>query len=84
MRDSALDENLIPLECFAKKGSNCVNAVMTKIMYCEESRTHHHPMTVLCNDFADFYNRVALPVAAVALQSFGIPIEAVWVLLLAM
>jgi hypothetical protein len=84
MMNSALDENLIPLECFAKKGSNCVNAVMTKIMYCNESRMHHHPMIVLCNDFADCYNRVALPVAAVALQSFGIPIEAGWVLLLAM
>ncbi len=84
MMNSALDENLIPLECFAKKGSNCVNAVMTKIMYCEETRMHHHPMIILCNDFADCYDRVALLIAAVALQSFGIPIEAVRVLLLAM
>jgi hypothetical protein len=84
MMNSALDEKLIPLECFAKKGSNCVNAVMTKIMYCNKSRMHHHPMIVLCNDFADCYDRVALPVAAVTLQSFGIPIEAVRVLLLAM
>ncbi len=41
-------------------------------------------MILLCNDFADCYDRVALPVAALALQSFGIPIEAVRVLLLAM
>ncbi len=84
MMNSALDKNLIPLECFAKKGSKCVSAIMIKIMYCNESRTHHHPMIVLCNDFADCYNRVAFPVAAVALQSFGIPIEAVRVLLLTM
>ncbi len=77
MMSSALDKDLIPLECFTQKGSNCVNAVMTKIMYCNESRTHHHPMIVLGNDFADCYDRVALPVASVALQSFGIPIEAV-------
>jgi hypothetical protein len=84
MMNSALDKNLIPLECFAKKGSNCVNAVMTKIMYCNKSRMHHHPMIVLCNNFADCYDRVTLPVAAVALQSFGIPIEVARVLLLAM
>jgi hypothetical protein len=41
-------------------------------------------MIILCNDFADCYDRVALPVAAVSLQSFGIRIEAVQVLLLAM
>ncbi len=84
MMNSALDENLIPLECFAKKGSNCVNVVMTKIMYCNKSRTHHHPMIVLGNNFADCYDRVALSVASVALQSFGIPIEVVRVLLIAM
>ena len=84
MMNSALGKNLIPLECFAKKGSNCVNAVMTKIMYCNESRTHHHPMIVLGNNFADCYDRVALPIASVALQSLGIPIEVVRVLLLAM
>ena len=84
MMNSALGKNLIPLECFAKKGSNCVNAVMTKIMYCKESRTHHHPMIVLGNNFADCYDRVTLSLASVALQSFGILIEAVRVLLLAM
>jgi hypothetical protein len=83
MMNSALDENLIPLECFNKKGSNCVNAVMTKTMYCDESMTHHHLMIVLGNNFPDCYDRVALSVASVALQSFGIPIEAVRVLLLA-
>jgi hypothetical protein len=84
MMNSTLDKNLIPLEFLAKKGSNNVNAVMTIIMYCNESRMHHHPMIILYNDFADCYNRVALPVTAVALQSFGILIEAVRVLLLAM
>ncbi len=33
---SAQDRGQIPTECFAKKGSNCVNAVITKIMYCNE------------------------------------------------
>ncbi len=31
MIGSALERNLIPGECFSKKGSNCMNAIMTKI-----------------------------------------------------
>ena len=33
MIGSALENNLIPGECFSKKGSNCVNAVMTKYSF---------------------------------------------------
>ncbi len=52
MMASAQDKGQIPAECFAKKGSNCVNAVITKIMYCDESRTNHHPMCIGGNDLA--------------------------------
>ncbi len=31
----ALQNNLIPGNCFLKKGSNCINAVMTKIFICD-------------------------------------------------
>ncbi len=31
MIGTALEQNLIPGKCFLKKGSNCINAVMTKI-----------------------------------------------------
>jgi len=50
---SAQGKDQVPLECFAKKGSNCINAVMKKIMFCNESRTHHHPTCIGGNDFAD-------------------------------
>ena len=29
-----LEWNLIPSDCFSKKGSNCINAIMTKIFIC--------------------------------------------------
>ena len=32
----ALENNLIPGECFSKKGSNCINAVMTKNIYLRQ------------------------------------------------
>jgi hypothetical protein len=84
MLASAQDKGQILVECFAKKGSNCVNAVMTKIMFCDESRIHHHPMRIGGNDFGDCYDRVAHPPASIALQSWGVPLPAIRVLLLAM
>jgi hypothetical protein len=84
MMASAQDKGQIPAECFAKKGSNCVNAVITKIMYCDESRTHHHPMCIGGNDFGDCYDQIAHPPASIALQSWGVTREATGVLLLTM
>ncbi len=40
---SAQDMGRIPIKCFAKKGSNCVNAVITKIMVCDESKNAPPP-----------------------------------------
>ena len=84
MLQSAQEKNQVPIECFAKKGSNCINAVMTKIMLCDESRIHHHPACIGGNDFADCYDRIAHPPASIALQSFGVPRPAIRVLLIAM
>jgi hypothetical protein len=84
MMISAQGKGQIPIKCFAKKGSNCVDAVMTKIMVCGESRTHHHPTSIGGNNFGDCYDRVAHPPASIALQSWGISWEPIQVLLLAM
>jgi hypothetical protein len=78
------DRGQIPLKCFAKKGSNCVNAIMTKVMMCDESRIHHHPTCIGGNDFGDCYYRIAHPLASVALQSWGIPKQSVCLILMAM
>ena len=37
MMASAQDRGQTPTECFAKKGSNRINAIIIKIMYCHES-----------------------------------------------
>jgi hypothetical protein len=80
----AQDKGQIPAEYYAKKGSNCISAVITKIMYCNESRTHHHPMCIGGNNFGDCYNRIAHPPVSIALQSWGVLHEAIGVLLLSM
>jgi hypothetical protein len=81
MIGSALERNLIPGKCFSKKGSNCINAVMTKIFICDESRIHHHDACIAGNDFGDYYNHAAHPIAAMLLRSFGVPQPAINVLL---
>ncbi len=73
MNGSALERNLIPGESFSKKGSNCINAVMTKIFICNESRFNHHDACIAGNDFGDCYDRTAHPIAAISLWSLGVP-----------
>jgi hypothetical protein len=80
----AQTRGLIPMECFAVKGNNCINAVTTKLMICDESRTHHHPICTGGNDFGDCFERVAHPIASIALQSWGVSIEVIRVMLIAM
>ncbi len=80
----AQDRGQTPLKCFAKKGSNCVNAVMKKVMMCDESRIHHHPMCIGGTDFGDCYDQIAHPPASRALQSWGVPQKSVCLILMAM
>jgi hypothetical protein len=67
MIGSALERNLIPGKYFSKKGSNCINATMTKIFICNESRIRHHDACIACNNFGDCYDQAAHPIAAISL-----------------
>jgi hypothetical protein len=81
MIGSALERNLIPGECFSKKGSDCINAIMTKIFICNESRIYHHNACIAGNNFGDCYDWAAHPVAAISLRSVGVPQPAINILL---
>ncbi len=61
MIGSALERNSIPGECFSRKGSKCINAIMIKIFICNESRIHHHDTCIASNNFRDCYDRAAHP-----------------------
>ena len=50
MIGSALKGNMIPGKCFSKKGSNCINAVMTKIFVCNGPRINHRDSCISGND----------------------------------
>jgi hypothetical protein len=84
MMAAAQEKGQIPVKCYAKKGSNCVNAVIKKIIYCDELQTHHHPTCIGENDFGNCYNCIAHPPSSIALQSWGVSLKAIGILLLAM
>jgi hypothetical protein len=69
----ALERKLISGECFSKRGSNCISAMMKKIFICDESRIHHHNAVFEGCNFADCYDRIAHNVTGVSLQAWGIP-----------
>jgi hypothetical protein len=54
---------------------------MTKIFICDESKIHHHDACIAGNDFEDCYDWAAHPIAAISLQSLGVPQPAIIVLL---
>jgi hypothetical protein len=72
---------LIPGKYFSRKGSNCINAIVTKIFICNESRLHQHDACIAGNDFRDCYIWAAHPIAAISLQSLGVHQPAMNVLL---
>jgi hypothetical protein len=63
----AIERKLNSGECFSKRGSNCISAMMTKIFICNESRIHHHDAIFEGCHFADCYDRIVHNIATVSL-----------------
>ncbi len=63
----ALEKKLILGECFSKRGSYCISAVMMRIFTCDESRIHHHDMVLKGCGFSECYNIIAHNVAGMSL-----------------
>ena len=84
MMHQAIKSRSIPQECFAKKGSHCNYATLTKQFFCDSSRCLHHAASIGGCDLGDCYDRTAHIPTSLALQSFGIPSSAIRVLLLSM
>ena len=53
-------------------------------MFCDIARILHHPAAINELDFGDCYDRMAHPPTSLALQRFGVPRNAVRVLLRAL
>jgi hypothetical protein len=74
-------DGCIPQECFAKKHSHCNYAILRKQFFCDSSRSLHYPADLGECNFGDCYDRTAHPPTSIALQSWGIPVSAIRILL---
>ena len=81
MMKMASSNGLIPEENFAKQGSHCNYAIMTKKFFVDSAKILHHPAALGQDDFGDCYDRTAHGPKSIALQAWGIPKEAVRLLL---
>ena len=78
------EEGGIPDEVYAKNGSHCDNATMTKVFFCDLSRIMRHPAAITEADLGECYDRRAHPPTSIAMQSWGVPKCAVKVVLTAL
>ncbi len=68
MMDRAFREDIVPVEQFAKHGSQASEGVVTSGLFCDIVRALHRTAAIESIDFANCYNAVAHPIASIALQ----------------
>ncbi len=72
MLDKAFEGDTIPVEQFAKRGSQATEGVLTSGRFCNIARELHKTAAIENVDQANCYDAVAHPIASIALQSFKV------------
>ncbi len=72
MMDKAFEENIIPAEQFAKRGSQATEGVPTSGLFCNIAQALHKTAAIESVDLANCYDDVAHPIAMITLQSFKV------------
>jgi hypothetical protein len=70
MMDKAFEGEIIPVEQFAKRGSQATEGVPTSGLFCDIARALHNTVAIDSVDLANCYDAVAHPIAGITLQSF--------------
>ena len=72
MTDRAFQEDIVPVEQFAKRGSEADHGVVTSGLFCDIAWALHQTAAIESVDFTNCYNAVAHPIASIALQPFKV------------
>jgi hypothetical protein len=72
MMDKAFEGDIIPVEQFAKKGSQAMEGVLTSGLFCDIAWALHKTAAIESVDLANYYDAVAHPIASIALQHFKV------------
>jgi hypothetical protein len=71
MMDRAYDANIVPVEQFARRGTQASSGVLCKV------RALHEMAGIPSVDLGNCYDAVAHPLASIALQAFWVPLSMV-------
>jgi hypothetical protein len=72
MMDKAFQEDIIPAEQFAKRGSQASEGVLTSGLFCDIAQALHKTMAIESVDLANCYDAAANLITSIALQSFKV------------
>ena len=72
MNTTARTKKLIPASQYAKKGSKAIEAAVVKILYFDILRQNKSPGIFLASDLHQCFDRMAHPVASLAVQRLGV------------
>jgi hypothetical protein len=72
MMDRAFQEDIVPVEQFAKRGLQALEGVVTSGLFCNIVQALHRKAAIESVNFANCYDAVAHPIASIALQSFKV------------
>jgi len=81
MTDRALEEDVIPAEQFAKRGSQANHGLLASVLFADISRAMHIPAAIESVDLANCYDSVSHPIVSIALQSFNVNVPMVKMML---
>lgn len=77
MMDQAYDNGMVPVEQFARRGTQATSGVLTKVLFCDMIRALHEMAGIPSVDLGNCYDAVAHPIASIALQAFQVPLVTV-------
>ncbi len=72
MMDKAFGGDIIPVEQFAKRGSQATEGVLTSGLFCNIAQALHKTTAIESVDLANCFDAVAHLIASIALQSFKV------------
>jgi hypothetical protein len=74
MMDQAYDAGHIPLEQYARRGTQAAHGVLCKVLFCDYIRALHIAARIPSVDLGNCYDAVSHPIASIALQAFRVPL----------
>lgn len=77
MMDQAYDAGIIPVEQFARRGTQAAHGVLCKVLFCDMTRALHLIAGLPSVDLGNCYDAVSHPIASIAMQALKVPLMTV-------